>query len=118
MAIFIRLAVTRPGRHFKFFTSPARRLPPHLSNPLAQAAPMLGVRNRKLASGERVTVHHCNGGYWLPDGLPEGAPVTVHVMDVGYAHVLDAHGRQWKVALSCIQLPRDVWWHGEWIDHL
>ena len=79
---------------------------------------MLGVRNRKLTAGELVTVHHCNGGYWLPSGLPEGALVRVHSTDIGYAHVLDVNGREWKVAFSCIQLPRDVWWHGEWIDRL
>ena len=79
---------------------------------------MLGVRNRKLAAGERITVHHCNGGYALPDGLPDGTLVTVRGTDIGYTHVSDAEGRNWKVALSCIQLPRDVWWQGEWIDRL
>ena len=89
-----------------------------MSDPLTYGARMLGVRNRKVAAGERVSVHHCNGGYWLPDGLPEGAAVTVHSIDIGYVHVLDAHGGEWKLALSCIQRPSDVWWHGAWIDWL
>jgi len=63
-------------------------------------------------------VRPCHGGYSLPDGLPEATVVTVQSIDIGCVHVLDSQRREWKVALSCIQLPCDVWWHREWIDRL
>ena len=63
-----------------------------------------------------VTVHHCHGGYPLPEGLPENSIVTVVSTDTGYDQVVDATGREFRVSMCCIEMPADVWWQSGWID--
>jgi hypothetical protein len=51
--------------------------------------------------GKRVRVHHCIGGYMLPDGLPELAEVTLVEFDHGY-WTARYNGQLFKVALPCV----------------
>jgi hypothetical protein len=52
-------------------------------------------------TGKRVKVKHCPGAYQLPDGLPEGAEVTLVSFDHGYWTVRH-DDRLFPVALACI----------------
>ena len=78
---------------------------------------MVGVRNRILKAGDVSPVHHCHGGYQLPNGLPEQNIVTVKAVHGGYADVTDEHGRDWHISTCCMEVPCDVWRQGRWIDH-
>lgn len=76
----------------------------------------MGVRTRILKAGDVSPVHHCQGGYYLPEGLTEHTIVTVKRVDYGYADVLDEHGREWHISTCCMEVPTDVWWRNGWID--
>ncbi len=51
--------------------------------------------------GQRVRVRHCLGAYRLPDGLPEGAEVTLEDFAPGYWTVSYNGGRH-RVAMPCV----------------
>jgi hypothetical protein len=75
------------------------------------------IRTRTLRPGDVVTVHRCAGAYTeLPPNLDEGATVKVVETHIGYARVTSGNGDQFEVALPQIDMPRDIWWHGKWID--
>ena len=75
------------------------------------------IRTRTLCPGDVVTVHRCAGAYTeLPPDLAEGTRVTVMETHIGYARVAGPDGKRFEVALPQIDMPRDVWWHGHWID--
>jgi hypothetical protein len=51
--------------------------------------------------GQRVRVRHCFGAYRLPDGLPEGAYVTLEDFQPGYWTVSYQSAR-YRVAMPCV----------------
>jgi hypothetical protein len=59
--------------------------------------------------GQRTRVRHCAGAYRLPDGLPEGAEVTLEDFQPGYWTV-NYNGARFRVAMPCVgdsgMLPR------------
>ena len=77
------------------------------------------IRTRLLRPGDVVRVHRCQGAYTdLPQGLADESRVKIMAVDIGYACVADTDGRQFEVAFSQIEMPKDVWWHGHWIDRV
>ena len=76
------------------------------------------VKTRVLRPGDVVTVHRCHGGPALPQRLPEQTRLTVQAVDLGYADLKDDTGRIWHVNFSCIEMPKSVWWRGQWIDRM
>jgi hypothetical protein len=51
--------------------------------------------------GQRTRVRHCAGAYRLPDGLPEGAEVTLEDFQPGYWTV-SYNGSRFQVAMPCV----------------
>ena len=51
--------------------------------------------------GQRVPVHHCQGAYRLPDGLPDGVEVTLVGFDIGYWTV-SYNDKLYRVAMACV----------------
>lgn len=77
------------------------------------------IRVRVLSPGDVVTVHPSFGAYTeLPDGLKEGDRVTVAEVDIGYATVVNEAGRTFEVAFPQVEMPRSIWWKGDWIDRM
>ncbi len=59
------------------------------------------LRQLPFGPGSRVRVHHVNGGYRLPGGLPDNALVVVFARDGGLV-VVEHEGRRFEVALACV----------------
>jgi hypothetical protein len=51
--------------------------------------------------GSKVRVYHVQGGYRLPDGLPEGAQVVVVAKEPGLVTV-EHDGHRFEVPQACI----------------
>jgi hypothetical protein len=51
--------------------------------------------------GQRVRVRHCFGAYQLPNGLPEGAEVTLEDFQPDYWTV-SYQGSRYRVAMPCV----------------
>ena len=51
--------------------------------------------------GELVRVKHCQYGYPLPEGLPDGATVKLLSFDCGYFKV-EHNGRTFEIFMACV----------------
>lgn len=77
------------------------------------------IKVRILRPGDLVTVHPCAGAYVdLPPGLPAGARVRVVAVGYGNADVEDDHGTRFHVYFPQIDMPKSIFWHGQWIDRM
>jgi hypothetical protein len=59
------------------------------------------IRQLPYRVGSRVRIYHVHGGYRLPDGLPEGAQVTVIAIETGL-RVVEYDGQRFEVPQACI----------------
>ncbi len=60
------------------------------------------IQQRPYRVGSMVRVHHVQGGYSLPEGLPEGAVVAVRAFEPGM-RVVEWRQRRYQVPMACIE---------------
>jgi hypothetical protein len=53
--------------------------------------------------GQLVRVKHCQGGYMLPDELPEGALVEIIGFDIGRFDVVYRH-QVFNISMACAEI--------------
>lgn len=71
-----------------------------MANYRGEDAPVM-LREIPYRVGSRVRVYSVPGGYPIPKGLPEGAPVVVVAIDVG-SRVVEYGGRRYEVPQACV----------------
>lgn len=62
-----------------------------------------------------MTVKNCEIYFYLPDELPDRSQAVVVGRDSGRI-IVEAFGRQWNLAMQCVDNGEEYFCHGEWLD--
>src|SRR3954471_15992333 len=75
----------------------------------------LMVRLKPPKIGDVVTVKNCEMHFNLPDGLPDRSEAILVGRESG-RYIVYALGRDWNIAMQCIEHREEMLLGGRWLD--